>query len=76
MTQKEMILDYLQRAKEQGLTSKEAEDYFGCMRLASRISDLRKDGHVIDSKMVKVRSRSGFAYVARYTIHGAETDAE
>lgn len=76
MTQKEMILEYLHRAKEQGLTSKEAEDYFGCMRLASRISDLRRDGHMIDSKMVKVRSRSGFAYVARYTIHGAETDAE
>lgn len=76
MTQKEMILDYLQRAKEKGLTSKEAEDYFGCMRLASRISDLRRDGYMIDSKMVKVRSRSGFAHVARYTIHGAETDAE
>jgi hypothetical protein len=31
----------------------------GCMRLASRISDLRKEGHVIKSERVAVKNRFG-----------------
>ena len=72
-----MILDYL-RNHEHGLTSKEAEDFFGCMRLASRISDLKRDGWKIESKTIKVKTRSGFAHVSLYTLgeqDGRETNA-
>ena len=69
MTQKQMILEYLRRAKDEGLTSKQAEDYFGCMRLASRICDLKRDGYFIDSEKVKVRTRNGWAFVSKYTLH-------
>ena len=69
MTQKELILVYLRAAGEKGLTSKEAEDYIGCMRLASRIFDLKRDGYFIDSEKVKVRTRNGWAFVSKYTLH-------
>ena len=41
------ILAYLSAGN--GLTSLEAQDKFACMRLASRINDLRQDGHAIES---------------------------
>ena len=69
MTQKQMILDYLREAGTKGLTSKEAEDYFGCMRLASRISDLKRDGYFINSEKIKVRTRRGFTWVSCYTLN-------
>lgn len=69
MTQKEMILEYLQKVKKEGLTAKEAEDYFGCMRLASRISDLKRDGYFINSEKIKVRTRRGFTWVSCYTLN-------
>lgn len=42
------ILKYLEK-HPQGLTAYDALYYFGCMRLAARISDLRAKGYVIDS---------------------------
>lgn len=50
-TQKDMILSYLQLG--QSLTPMEALKYFGCFRLASRISDLRRKGYSIDRMMVE-----------------------
>lgn len=50
-TQKDMILDYLKLG--QSLTPMEALKYFGCFRLASRISDLRRKGYAIDRTMVE-----------------------
>lgn len=50
-TQKDMILSYLQLG--QSLTPMEALKYFGCFRLASRISDLRRKGYSIDRTMVE-----------------------
>jgi len=50
-TQKDMILDYLKLG--QSLTPMEALKYFGCFRLASRISDLRRKGYSIDRTMVE-----------------------
>ena len=37
----------------------EAEDMYGCTRLAARIKDLRNRGVAIDTKMVKGLNRNG-----------------
>lgn len=44
-TQSQKILTYLKSGK--GLTPLTALKKFGCLRLAARIADLRKDGHTI-----------------------------
>lgn len=46
-TQCEEVLSYLSAGNT--LTSLEAQEKFSCMRLASRINDLRKRGHIIES---------------------------
>lgn len=57
MTQKAMILDIM---RESGSISQiEAFEEIGCFRLASRISDLRKDGYDIKRKMETKRNRYG-----------------
>lgn len=53
-TQCELILDYLQDGNT--LTSLEALKMFGCMRLASRIHDLRDRGYDIKNETIKVNS--------------------
>lgn len=66
MTQEDRILDYLDRHPE-GLTQFEAIKDLGILRLASRISDLKREGHKITSERVKVRNRYGEdCYVSRY----------
>ena len=50
-TQNRLILSHLKRGR--GLTSLQAIDMFGCMRLASRIDELRNQGHQIHTEMVK-----------------------
>ena len=45
--QKYQVLNYLQEGKT--ITSLEALDKFGCMRLASRINELRYEGHDINT---------------------------
>ena len=67
-TQNEKILKYLQTHKR-GLTAMQALDKFGCMRLASRISDLRKVGYIISREMIAVKDRDGdVRYVASYKL--------
>lgn len=67
-TQNEMILKHLKTHKR-GLTAMQALDKFGCMRLASRISDLRKIGYVISREMIAVKDRDGdVRYVANYKL--------
>jgi len=56
-TQCKMIFRYLMTHKD--ITPKEAEDKFGCMRLASRISDLVDKGAAIDRQWVNVINRCG-----------------
>lgn len=67
MTQCEMILQHLQT--EGSITAAEAMSDYGIMRLASRISDLKKDGVPIRRRMVKAKNRFGepMAY-AEYSI--------
>ena len=49
-SQNAKILDYLKKGYT--ITALEALNLFGCFRLASRISDLRKKGYAINKKTV------------------------
>ena len=63
-----MILVYM---KEKGsITAKEALKLCGCMRLAARISDLRKKGIPIRSEMNYYISQNG--YKVRYATYSLE----
>lgn len=56
-TQCQRVLTYLESGKT--LTQFEAITDLGILRLASRINDLRKDGHNILSRRVSVSNRFG-----------------
>ena len=61
------VLSYLEQGKK--LTQFEAMNELGIMRLASRISDLNRDGHHIEKKMIEVTNRWGEkCHVAQYTL--------
>ena len=67
-TQNERILKHLQTHKR-GITPMQALEKFGCMRLASRISDLRQMGYVISREMIAVKNRDGeTCHVANYKL--------
>jgi len=67
MKQTEQILDYMKSYG--GITPMDALKDIGCMRLAARIADLKREGHRIKSEKVAVRRRDGSrAFVERYTI--------
>ena len=71
VTQCEQIVEYMR--KHGSIMPKEAERHIGCMRLASRICDLRKKGYAIKVESVKVKSRSGrTTSVARYSLAEVE----
>lgn len=57
LTQNQRILDYLD--SHGSITQLDASRELGIMRLASRISDLRRKGYHIDSKMDIVTNRYG-----------------
>lgn len=64
-TQNQRVLDYIEETG--GITQLEALNELGVMRLASRVSDLRKRGHKITSKMIPVKNRYGeTCYIKRY----------
>ena len=66
-TQADDVLAFMQ--KHGSITHRQAEDYLGCMRLASRIHELRKSGNRIKSETIKVKARNGrIAHVARYSL--------
>lgn len=67
MTQNERVLDYMQRFGS--ITQLEALSDLGIMRLASRIGDLKKEGHSIKKEMVKSKNRFGDnIQFARYSL--------
>ena len=74
-TQAQRILDYI---KEFGsITQIEALRDIGCMRLASRVSELRKQGVNIISKTEAVNNRYGEkCYIKRYMMEGANDGRE
>ena len=49
MSQNDEILDYL-KTHEEGITPADALRFFGCMRLAARIADLRLAGYSISAE--------------------------
>lgn len=62
------ILKYLKMFKN--ITSLEAINMFGETRLSARIYDLKKQGYRFKTETVRVMSRDGWTYVARYTLEG------
>lgn len=62
------LLKYLKTFKN--ITSLEAINMFGETRLSARIYDLKKQGYRFKTESVRVMSRDGWTYVARYTLEG------
>lgn len=70
-TQNQRILDYI--AETGGITQLEALKELGVMRLASRISDLRRRGYRFKSEMKPVKNRYGeTCHIKRYMIESEE----
>ena len=66
-TQAERVLAYIERYGS--ITQYEAMLDLGVMRLAARISDLKKDGYPIKDEMVAVKNRfEENCYVKRYSL--------
>ena len=57
MTQKEQIIDYLER--NGSITPLQAEKELGIMRLASRIWDIQNSGYIVERRIVKGINRVG-----------------
>ena len=66
-TQAQRVLDYMDTFGS--ITQLEALQDLGVMRLASRISDLKKQGYPIRSDVVAVKNRFGEScYIKRYSL--------
>ena len=66
-SQADEVYEFMQ--KHGSITHRQAEDYIGCMRLASGIYELKKKGRNIIRETVKVKARNGReTYIARYKI--------
>lgn len=59
-SQNEQILQHLKRGRK--ITPLDALNKFGCFRLAARISDLRKDGHIISTNNVTKEGKTFASY--------------
>lgn len=71
-TQAERILDYMERFGS--ITQLQAISDLGVMRLASRISDLKKQGFPIKSEVVAVKNRfEEDCYIKRYSLARGES---
>lgn len=70
-TQNQRIIEYI--AEFVSITQLDAPRDLGVMRLASRISDLRKNGYEIYSDTVGVKNRYGeTCYIKRYRFAAEE----
>lgn len=66
-TQNERILDYIREFGS--ITQLDALKDLGVMRLASRVSDLRKQGYNIISEIESVKNRYGEScHIKRYSL--------
>ena len=67
MTQCEKIVEYMHQYGS--ITQLEAYVEIGCVRLPSRIYDLKRKGYAINREIVRVEKRNGgFAPIARYSL--------
>lgn len=65
--QTDLILMHMK--KYGSITAKEAENEYGCMRLASRINELRRNGVAIVSEIVTGKGKhGGNTHYARYRL--------
>ena len=65
LIQRDEVWDFIE--KRGSITQRQAEDCIGCMRLASRIDELRKMGKPIKTEMIPKKNRwKRTVYVARY----------
>lgn len=70
-TQTQRVLDYIDEFGS--ITQLDALRELGVMRLASRISDLKRQGVPIVSEIEAVKNRYGEnCYIKRYSLGGAE----
>ena len=66
-TQAQRVLDYIE--ENGGITQLDALKELGVMRLASRISDLKKQGYPIKSETISVKNRfEEDCYIKRYSL--------
>lgn len=71
MTQEERIMEYMQ--ENGGITALDAQKKLGVMRLAARISDIRKHGTAVYGQTVTVKNRYGEkTHVTRYSLEEVE----
>ena len=71
LTQVERVMLYMQ--KHGSITQFEAMNDLGVMRLASRISDIKKAGAVVYKKNIKVKNRfNEDVIVTRYSLENEE----
>mgnify|MGYP003649957835 FL=1 len=67
MTQEERVIDYL--SENLTINSIQALNELGIFRLASRVSNLKKQGHNITSRMIPVTNRYGEkCHVSEYSL--------
>lgn len=67
MTQHQRIIEYMQ--KNGSITTLQAMNDLGCMRLSSRISELKKQGYNIKSEYVEGKNRyQEKVYYKRYSL--------
>lgn len=72
VTQAQRVLRYMEDFGS--ITQLEALNDLGVMRLASRISDLKKDGYPIKSQIVTVKNRYGeHCNIKQYSLAEVET---
>lgn len=72
-TQAERVLEYMERFGS--ITQFDALKDLGVMRLASRISDLKKQGYPIVSTVEAVKNRyEETCYIKRYSLGGVSGD--
>lgn len=74
LSQCDRIVEYMK--KYGSITQLEAYVDIGCIRLPSRIHDLKKRGYAIRTKTERVKKRDGgYAPIARYSLAEVEEDA-
>lgn len=72
-TQNQKIIEYIREFGS--ITQRDAFEDLGVMRLASRISDLRRLGYPIESETETVKNRYGEpCRIKRYSINEAKLD--
>ena len=75
VSQCERIVDYMKR--HGSITQLDAYIEIGCIRLPSRIHDLKKKGIAIRTETVRVKKRDGgFAPIAKYSLAEVDNNAD